>query len=82
MEYLLPSRGTTRGRPDRVTRGIVRRALGRGLLKGLAGLQIPTFTPAAIGTVLLLVMGTAFVPAVLPASRTARQSPIDSLRYE
>jgi putative ABC transport system permease protein len=62
--------------------GIVSRALGRGLLKDLAGLQILTFTPAAIGTVLLLVMGIAFVAAVLPASRAARQSPIDSLRYE
>jgi putative ABC transport system permease protein len=62
--------------------GLVSRALGRGLLKDLAGLQILTFTPAAIGTVLLLVMGIAFVAAVLPASRAARQSPIDSLRYE
>ena len=62
--------------------GIVSRALGRGLLKDLAGLQILSFTPAAIGTVLLLVMGIAFVAAVLPASRAARQSPIDSLRYE
>ena len=49
------------------------------LAGAVAGL---TFTPAAIGTVLLLVMGIAFVAAVLPASRAARQSPIDSLRYE
>jgi putative ABC transport system permease protein len=62
--------------------GVVSRVLANGLLKDLAGLQILTFTPAAIGTVLLLVMGIAFVAAVLPASRAARQSPIDSLRYE
>ena len=62
--------------------GVISRVLADGLLKDLAGLQILTFTPAAIGTVLLLVMGIAFVAAVLPASRAARQSPIDSLRYE
>ncbi|CAN5238267.1 ABC transporter permease [soil metagenome] len=62
--------------------GVISRVLANGLLKDLAGLQILTFTPAAIGTVLLLVMGIAFVAAVLPASRAARQSPIDSLRYE
>jgi len=62
--------------------GVISRVLANGLLKDLAGLEILTFTPAAIGTVLLLVMGIAFVAAVLPASRAARQSPIDSLRYE
>jgi ATP-binding cassette subfamily B protein len=34
----------------------------------------------AIG--IALVMAIAFIAAVLPASRAARQSPIDSLRYE
>ena len=62
--------------------GVISRVLANGLLKDLAGLQILTFTPGAIATVLLLVMGIAFVAAVLPASRAARQSPIDSLRYE
>lgn len=62
--------------------GVVSRVLANGLLADLAGLQILTFTPAAIATVLVLVMGIAFVAAVLPASRAARQSPIDSLRYE
>jgi putative ABC transport system permease protein len=56
--------------------------LANGLLSGLAGLQLVAFTPASILSVLLLVMGIAFVAAVLPASRAARQSPIDSLRYE
>lgn len=62
--------------------GVISRVLSTGLLKSLAGLQILQFTPASIGAVLLLVMGIAFVAAVLPASRAARQSPIDSLRYE
>ena len=62
--------------------GIISQVLSDGLLADLAGLQILTFTPGAIVTVLLLVMGIAFIAAVLPASRAARQSPIDSLRYE
>ncbi|CAN5117200.1 ABC transporter permease [soil metagenome] len=62
--------------------GVISRVLAGGLLKDLAGLQILQFTPASIFMVLLLVMGIAFVAAVLPASRAARQSPIDSLRYE
>jgi putative ABC transport system permease protein len=61
---------------------VISRVLSRGLLKGLEGLQVLQFTPASIGAVLLLVMGIAFIAAVLPASRAARQSPIDSLRYE
>jgi putative ABC transport system permease protein len=56
--------------------------LAGGVLSGLAGLQLVAFTPLSILGVLLLVMGIAFVAAVLPASRAARQSPIDSLRYE
>lgn len=61
---------------------VISSVLSGGLLADLAGLQIIAFTPASIGLVLLLVMGIAFVAAVLPASRAARQSPIDSLRYE
>jgi putative ABC transport system permease protein len=61
---------------------VISSVLSNGLLEGLAGLQIIAFTPLSIATVLLLVMGIAFVAAVLPASRAARQSPIDSLRYE
>lgn len=56
--------------------------LSQGLLADLGGLQLIAFTPAAVGTVLLLVMGIALVAAVLPATKAARQSPIDSLRYE
>ena len=61
---------------------LVSGVLANGFLANLPGLQILAFDPVSIATVLLLVMGIAFVAAVLPASRAARQSPIDSLRYE
>ena len=61
---------------------VISGVLANGILSGLAGLQLVAFTPLSILSVLLLVMGIAFVAAVLPASRAARQSPIDSLRYE
>ena len=56
--------------------------LSNGVLADLAGLQILAFDPLSVGSVLLLVMGIALLAAVLPASRAARQSPIESLRYE
>ena len=56
--------------------------LSTGILADLAGLQILAFDPVSVGSVLLLVMAIALVAAVLPASRAARQSPIESLRYE
>jgi putative ABC transport system permease protein len=61
---------------------LVSTVLSGGVLAGLPGLQILAFTPESILLVLALVMGIAFVASVLPASRAARQSPIDSLRYE
>ncbi|MBC7724757.1 MAG: ABC transporter permease [Burkholderiaceae bacterium] len=61
---------------------LVSNVLAEGFLSGLVGLQILTFAPASIATVFALVMGIAFLASTLPASRAARQSPIDSLRYE
>jgi putative ABC transport system permease protein len=61
---------------------VISRVLSHGLLSGLAGLQLIFFTPVSVAGVILLVMAIAFVAAVLPASRAARQSPIESLRYE
>ena len=53
-----------------------------GVLAGLAGLQLVAFNAGDILVVFALVMGIAFLASTLPASRAARQSPIDSLRYE
>ena len=61
---------------------LISSVLSGGLLADLGGLQIIAFDPASIALVFALVMGIAFLAAVLPASRAARQSPIDSLRYE
>lgn len=61
---------------------VISSVLSQTLLSDLVGLQIIAFDPISIASVLLLVMGIALVAAVLPASRAARQSPIDSLRYE
>lgn len=61
---------------------VISSVLADGFLSGLAGLQILTFAPGSIASVFLLVMGIAFLASTLPASRAARQSPIDSLRYE
>jgi putative ABC transport system permease protein len=51
-------------------------------LKDLVGLQLLTFSPASVATIVGIVMAIAFVAGTLPAIRAARQSPIDSLRYE
>ena len=61
---------------------VISEVLANGFLSGLAGLQILTFAPLSIVSVVALVMGIAFLASTLPASRAARQSPIDSLRYE
>ncbi|GAA1056884.1 permease [Agromyces luteolus] len=57
-------------------------ALATSLLSGLPGLQIMLFEPSAIITVILVVMGIAFLAGTLPARRAAQQNPIDALRYE
>lgn len=56
--------------------------LSQTVLADLPGLQILLFEPAGVLTVILVIMGIAFVSGVLPARRAARQDPIESLRYE
>lgn len=57
-------------------------ALAGTVLSGLPGLQVLRFTPAAIITIVLVVMAIAFLAGTLPARRAARQNPIDALRTE
>lgn len=56
--------------------------LARGLLSGLNGLTLIAFDPASIATIILVVMGIAFLAGTLPAARAARADPVESLRYE
>jgi putative ABC transport system permease protein len=56
--------------------------LSHGFLKDLPGLQIVTFPPQSVATIILVIMGIAFLAGTLPARRAAKQNPIDSLRYE
>lgn len=54
----------------------------KSFLKDLVGLQLLTFPLSSILTIVGIVMAIAFLAGTLPAFRAARQSPIDSLRYE
>jgi putative ABC transport system permease protein len=58
------------------------RILSHGFLKDLPGLHIVAFPPASIATIMLIIMGIAFLAGTLPARRAAKQNPIDALRYE
>jgi putative ABC transport system permease protein len=57
-------------------------ALSRSVFSALPGLTLIAFSPASIATIILMVMGIAFVAGTLPAAKAARQDPIESLRYE
>ncbi|MEC5185149.1 putative ABC transport system permease protein [Cryobacterium sp. MP_3.1] len=52
------------------------------LLADLPGLTLVAFDPSALATIVLVVMGLAFLAGTIPALRAARQDPIESLRYE
>lgn len=51
-------------------------------LKDLPGFDLTLFPLVAVGSIMLLVMGIAFLAGTLPARRAAKQDPIDALRYE
>jgi putative ABC transport system permease protein len=56
--------------------------LAGGFLAELEGLEVLRFELVPVGTIILIVMGIAFLAGTLPARRAARQNPIDALRYE
>jgi len=56
--------------------------LAMGPLSGLSGLSILLFQPSAIFGVIALIVTIAFLAGTLPATRAARKTPIDALRYE
>jgi putative ABC transport system permease protein len=56
--------------------------LSGGILAELEGLEVLRFELVPVGTIMLIVMGIAFLAGTLPARRAARQNPIDALRYE
>ncbi|QIM15646.1 ABC transporter permease [Leucobacter insecticola] len=57
-------------------------SLATTLLADLSGLTLIAFDPASIITVIVLVMGIAFLAGTLPAVRAAKADPVESLRYE
>lgn len=61
---------------------VINKFATEGPLKDLDGLQLLIFPLPAVATIIGIVMVIAFLAGTLPAYRAARQSPIDSLRYE
>lgn len=61
---------------------LINSLLADTLLAELPGLSLVAFDPIALGTIVLTVMGIAFLAGTIPALRAARQDPIESLRYE
>ncbi len=61
---------------------VINDVVSKNFLKDLVGLQLLSFPLTSIAAIIGLVMAIAFLAGTLPAYRAARQSPIDSLRYE
>lgn len=57
-------------------------ALAQGAFADLPGLTLIAFDPVSVATMVLVVMGIAFLAGTLPAARAARKDPVDALRYE
>lgn len=74
--------GSTLGVLGAIGAGLLVNGFSGTLLADLPGLTLVAFDPVTVATVVLAVMGIAFLAGTLPALRAARQDPISSLRYE
>ena len=61
---------------------VLSNVLSDTLLSNLPGLHLLQFAPSSVITIVLVVMGIAFLAGTLPARRAAKQNPIEALRYE
>lgn len=61
---------------------IINQFASENFLKDLPGFELVTFSWESMLGIVLVIMGIAFLAGTLPASRAAKQNPIDSLRYE
>lgn len=51
-------------------------------LKDLAGFDLTVFSFGSVATIMLIIIGIAFLAGTLPARRASKKDPIDALRYE
>lgn len=51
-------------------------------LKDLVGFDLTVFSFASVATIMLIIMGIAFLAGTLPARRASKKDPIEALRYE
>lgn len=65
-----------------VVGSVISSALSGSVFSALPGLTLIAFSPTSIVTIIVVVMAIAFLAGSLPATRAARQDPIESLRYE
>lgn len=65
-----------------VVGSVISSALSGSVFSALPGLTLIAFSPTSIVTIVIVVMAIAFLAGSLPATRAARQDPIESLRYE
>lgn len=61
---------------------LINRIASETFLKDLPGFTLMSFPWQSMATIVLVIMGVAFVAGTLPARRAAGKDPIEALRYE